>query len=88
MAVSPETWSKMKETRHRLENCWKMDLNWSLYPETLKQVSMQFFLVLLKVIVSPSANWIDNMLLVLLVYCRTVFTCLCTTWLAPGNNCN
>ena len=73
MAVSPETWSKMKETRHRLENCWKIDLNWSLYPETLKQVSMHAFFYSF----SPYANWIDNiilMLLVLLVY--TVGDCV------------
>ena len=40
MAATPETWSKMKDTRHRLENCWKTDLNWSLYPEALKKVSV------------------------------------------------
>lgn len=40
IAASPEMWSKMKETRHRLEKCWKMDLDWSHYPATLKQVSM------------------------------------------------
>ena len=46
MAVTPETWSKMKETGQRLENCWKMDLNWSLYPESLKQVSIHVFFLI------------------------------------------
>lgn len=39
MATTPETWGKMKETRHRLENCWKLDINWSLFPDTLQKVS-------------------------------------------------
>ena len=34
MASSPE-W----KTRHRLESCWKLDIDWSLYPTTLKEVS-------------------------------------------------
>lgn len=38
--TSVESWSKMKETRIRLEKCWKIDINWSLYPEWLKEVSI------------------------------------------------
>ena len=40
MATTPETWGKMKETRHRLENGWKLDIDWSLFPDTLKNVSL------------------------------------------------
>lgn len=38
MASSGEGWEKLKETRHRLEKCWKMDLDWTLYPEIIKEV--------------------------------------------------
>lgn len=27
------------QTRSRLEDCWKVDVNWELYPEKLQQVS-------------------------------------------------
>jgi hypothetical protein len=26
-----ETWAKLKETRTRLEKCWEVDIEWSLY---------------------------------------------------------
>ena len=38
MAASPESWGKLKETRRRLETCWKIDLDWSLFPDALKEV--------------------------------------------------
>lgn len=38
MATGVDAWEKLKETRSRLEKCWKMDINWSLYPETIRNV--------------------------------------------------
>jgi hypothetical protein len=38
MATTGESWAKLKETRQRLEKCWQIDINWSLYPATLKEV--------------------------------------------------
>ena len=38
MAAGIDTWEKLKETRSRLEKCWKIDIEWSLYPETIKRV--------------------------------------------------
>ena len=29
-----------KETRERLERCWKEDIDWDLYPEPLKKVNI------------------------------------------------
>lgn len=37
--ATPESWSKLKDTRKRLQKCWDMDLDWSLFPEALKAVS-------------------------------------------------
>ena len=33
-----ESWTKLKETRVRLEKSWEIDLDWSLYPASLKEV--------------------------------------------------
>ena len=30
---------KVLETRKRLDKCWSEDIDWTLYPETLKNVS-------------------------------------------------
>ena len=39
MAInSTDTWKKKKENRERLKQCWAMDLDWSLFPPTLKKV--------------------------------------------------
>lgn len=38
MAGGSDIWEKLKEARSRLEKCWKMDIEWSLYPETIKRV--------------------------------------------------
>lgn len=42
MAASGESWAKLKETRQRLQKCWQTDLDWSLYPASLREVSMAF----------------------------------------------
>ena len=34
-----DNWAKLKETRVRLEKLWVKDIDWTLYPETLCQVS-------------------------------------------------
>lgn len=41
MAASGVNWAKLK-TRQRLEKCWQTDLHWSLYPASLREVSMAF----------------------------------------------
>ena len=39
MASSPgDSWNKLRETR-RLELCWSEELDWSSFPQTLKEVS-------------------------------------------------
>ncbi len=38
MATTGDSWAKLKETRQRLEKCWEVDINWSLYPSSLKEV--------------------------------------------------
>ena len=38
MASSGDSWEKLKETRHRLEKCWEMDFDWTLYPDIIKKV--------------------------------------------------
>ena len=43
MATSPDTWAKMKDTRHKLEKCWETNLDWSLYPESIKEVSIFYY---------------------------------------------
>lgn len=30
---------KAQETRKRLERCWSEDIDWNLYPESLKKVN-------------------------------------------------
>ena len=42
MAASPDNWSKLRETRQRLEKCWKLDIDWSLYPQEIKEVMFTF----------------------------------------------
>ena len=39
MAWTPDNWAKLKATRQRLEKCWDIDIDWSLYPEQLKEVT-------------------------------------------------
>ena len=31
-------WKRILETRKRLDKCWSEDIDWTLYPETLKNV--------------------------------------------------
>lgn len=38
--ASPISWKKLKETRQRLHKCWKVDLDWSIFPASLKDVSV------------------------------------------------
>lgn len=35
---SSDSWSKLLETRQRLERCWSLDIDWDLYPTTFKNV--------------------------------------------------
>ena len=38
--ASPVSWEKLRETRKRLEKCWKIDIDWCLFPSYLnKEVS-------------------------------------------------
>lgn len=39
MAAGSESWAKMLETRQRLEKCWKLDVDWKLFPSAIKNVS-------------------------------------------------
>ena len=34
---------KARETRKRLEHCWDLDLTWSKYPKTLREVGCMIF---------------------------------------------
>lgn len=43
MATGVDAWEKLKETRSRLEKCWKMDIQWSLYPETITKVRNNYY---------------------------------------------
>jgi hypothetical protein len=38
-----ESWAKLRETRKRLEKCWELDLDWSLYPQSLKKVTDVYY---------------------------------------------
>ena len=39
MASSPaDSWSKLRETRRRLEFCWNEELDWRPFPQTLREV--------------------------------------------------
>ena len=44
MAASVDTWDRLKETRLRLQKCWEVHLDWSLFPDSLKQVRTLFWL--------------------------------------------
>lgn len=35
-----DTWARLKETRLRLEKNWDVDIDWSLYPDELKEVCL------------------------------------------------
>ena len=40
MASSPgDSWGKLRETRRRLELCCNEELDWSPFPQTLKEVA-------------------------------------------------
>ena len=51
MAVSgsPESWSKLKETRQHLEKCWKFDIDWSLYTSRVR-TGMSFCMIVHRII--------------------------------------
>ena len=46
MASNLDSWVKVKETRKRLEKCWDIDIDWSLYPGALKEVSYIKYIIL------------------------------------------
>jgi len=43
MASGSDTLGKLKDIRSQLKRCLEVDLNWSLYPETIKKVSIKNF---------------------------------------------
>ena len=36
--ATPESWSKLRETRLRLKVCEGIDIDWTLYPKVLEEV--------------------------------------------------
>ena len=33
-----DVWGKLNDTRYRLELCWKTDLDWNLFPDSIKDI--------------------------------------------------
>ncbi len=38
--ATPQSWEKVRNTRARLQKCWEIDLDWSLLPDCIKEVSI------------------------------------------------
>lgn len=67
--ASPDSWGKLKETRKRLQKCWGMDLDWSLFPKSLQEVRCNLAIYRISLIV---ASFLPTFLLQLYVFVTRV----------------